>query len=138
MMNPKRLLLITLGILLLITSYLSLTTQLTDKIPPDKIPLQLPPTSLSPLPPLEFTGKIIYVPQEQGFYGIASETGKKYVPLNLVDILEQQKLPLQDGLLVHIKAEKNEPTLGIHLWGEYINILTLSLVNDTGEVTTTK
>ena len=65
---------------------------------------------------LDFTGKIVYVAVENGFYGIESEKGNKYLPTNLPDTLKE------DGLKVRVKAKKLQNTLGIQMWGEYITI----------------
>lgn len=79
---------------------------------------------------LEFTGKIVYVQLEGGFYAIRADNGKKYVPLNLTDALKDTGLTLQDNLSVQVKAEKQEQMLGIHIWGEYIHILSLTPIKN--------
>jgi len=63
--------------------------------------------------PLNFMGKVIHVVGEKTFYGIESETGGKYVPVNLPELFKQE------DLLVQVKAEKakGEP---IGEWKDYI------------------
>jgi|GEM_PF-915201 len=70
----------------------------------------------------EFIGTTVYVETEGGFYGIETAEGKKYNPTNLPE--DFQKPALQ----IRVNAEKVN-RMGIHMWGEYIEILTIKEVN---------
>lgn len=63
--------------------------------------------------PLNFVGKVIRIVEAKTFYGIESESGDKYVPVNLPELFKQE------DLLVQVKAEKakGEP---MGEWKEYI------------------
>ena len=67
------------------------------------------------------TGTIKYIPLEGGFYGIESEKGEKYLPLNLP--AEFRK----DGLRVWFKGKLREVTT-IYGWGKPIEILEIKKV----------
>lgn len=75
-------------------------------------------TQLTPLTP-NFCGKIIYIPLEGGFYGLESNKGNKYLPVNLPDNLKQH------GLSIQAKLVKVEGMMGLHMWGEYVRILNI-------------
>lgn len=62
------------------------------------------------------TGTIRYIPLEGGFYGIETDEGEKYFPLNLKDELKK------DGLRVWFKA-KLKKIVTIQMWGRPIEIL---------------
>ncbi len=78
-------------------------------IAPDKLP---PSVDV-----IEFLGKVVYVPLETGFYGIVSDTGKKYQPINLPEAFRQ------DELRVRVTARLVTNRLGLHMWGRYIEII---------------
>jgi hypothetical protein len=75
---------------------------------------------------LHFNGKITYVEVEGEFYGITAEDGRRFMPINLPDKFKQV------GLAVAVQAVLAENVIGIHMWGQYIELLqidVLSVVN---------
>ena len=66
-------------------------------------------------------GTIKYIPLEGGFYGIETEKGEKYLPLNLPEEFKE------DGLKVWFKAKpKKDKT--IQMWGTPVEILEIKLI----------
>ena len=71
---------------------------------------------------IEETGTVVYLSFEGGFYGILSDEGERYDPINLP--LEYQKA----GLRVRFTAKERNDLDSSHMWGsimELINIYTL-------------
>ena len=63
-----------------------------------------------------FPGTITYLSFEGGFYGIMSDAGEGYDPINLPPELEE------DGLRVFVIALRNLQMGSFHMWGENIEI----------------
>ena len=63
------------------------------------------------------TGTIVFNEIEGGFYGIKADDGKKYNPINLDESFRK------DGLRVKFDAKFKKGMVGIHMWGEYVEIL---------------
>lgn len=78
-------------------------------------PKDTPPAALT------LNAKVVFLSLEKGFYGLKTETGAHYVPMNLPKMLQQ------DGLWVTLKAEKVNDKKGIHMWGEYIRIVEIAV-----------
>jgi hypothetical protein len=76
-------------------------------------------TQLTPSSTPNFCGKIVYVPLEGGFYGLESNKGNKYLPVNLPENLKQH------GLSIQAKLVKVKGMMGLHIWGEYVRILNI-------------
>jgi hypothetical protein len=74
----------------------------------------------TPNVPFNLEGKVVYLPMEGGFYGIVSTDGRKYLAMNLPQMLQQTDLILRG------KAILQNNMLGIHQWGEYIQLLDIS------------
>ncbi|HDD45030.1 MAG TPA: hypothetical protein ENG63_09270 [Candidatus Desulfofervidus auxilii] len=70
------------------------------------------------------TGTIKYLSLEGGFYGIETEKGEKYLPLNLPEEFKK------DGLKVWFKA-KLKKVAAIQMWGKPIEILEMSEIGET-------
>jgi len=66
------------------------------------------------------TGTIKYIPLEGGFYGIETDKGEKYFPLNLSEEFKKE------GLRVWLKA-KPKKVATIQMWGKPIEILEIKL-----------
>ncbi|MGQ9706430.1 MAG: hypothetical protein ACUVWP_05435 [bacterium] len=66
---------------------------------------------------ITFTGTIIYNPIEGGFYGITSDDGNNYEPINLDDKFKVE------GLKVKVKAIQKTDWVSISMWGTIIEIL---------------
>lgn len=69
-----------------------------------------------------FTGKIVHVMVEGGFYGIESTQGSKYLPINLPALLKH------DGLTVQVQAEIAKEILGLQMWGQYIRLRNIAVI----------
>ena len=65
---------------------------------------------------LTFTGTITYQRLEGGFWGIISDEGEKYDPLNLPADFRQ------DGLRVRVVALPKKDMVSIRMWGIIIEI----------------
>jgi len=63
------------------------------------------------------TGTVIYMSMEGGFYGILSDDGEHYDPVNL-----EQEFKV-DGLRVSFEAKILRNYGSIHMWGRIISIL---------------
>jgi inhibitor of cysteine peptidase len=63
------------------------------------------------------TGEIKYNDFEGGFYGIVSDNGEHYDPINLPSEFEE------DGLRVEFKLKILENQSSIHMWGTVVEIL---------------
>jgi hypothetical protein len=72
---------------------------------------------------LNFNGKITYVDVEGGFYGITAEDGRRFMPTNLPDKFKQT------GLVVAVQAILTENVIGIHMWGQYIELLQIDVLS---------
>ena len=63
------------------------------------------------------TGTITFLGFEGGFYGIISDDGKHYDPINL------EKRFQVDGSRVRFKLKIMEGYLGFHMWGAIVQII---------------
>lgn len=68
----------------------------------------------------KYTGKIIYVDGNGGFYGVESETGEKYVPTNLPELLKQ------NGLWVQVTAKITNDNKEKPNWGTPIQLVKIA------------
>ena len=66
------------------------------------------------------TGTIIYLKIEGGFYGILSDDGEHYDPINLP--IEYQK----DGLRVSFIAKERSDLLSFHMWGKIVELFSIN------------
>ena len=64
-------------------------------------------------------GTVEYFSFEGGFYGIISNSGKGYDPINLPPEFQE------NGTKVFIIAQKNLKMLSDHMWGEIIRIISI-------------
>ena len=62
-------------------------------------------------------GEIQYIDLEGGFYGILSDDGEHYDPINLPSGFKE------DGLRVEFKLRILEDQSNIHMWGTVVEIL---------------
>jgi len=72
-----------------------------------------------------FVGKIVYVPLENGFYGITNDQGERFIASNLPDLLKQ------DGLSVTLQAIDAENTLNFQMWGRSIELQNIAITTCT-------
>ena len=68
---------------------------------------------------VEGTGRIQYNDFEGGFYGIVSDDGEHYDPINLPSEFEE------DGLRVGFKLKTLENQSSIHMWGTVVRIINI-------------
>ncbi len=68
---------------------------------------------------IEFTGTVVYVPIEGGFYGIVAEDGTQYDPKNLPGNM------MRDGLKVRVQAQPVHGAVGFHMWGQIVEIINI-------------
>jgi hypothetical protein len=71
---------------------------------------------------LSFQGTVKYLNLEGGFWGIVSEDGKNYDPLNLAAEFQQE------GLSIQVKAVVKDDMVSIHMWGTIIQITAITKV----------
>jgi hypothetical protein len=72
----------------------------------------------------DMTGTIVFHEIEGGFYGIVTDDGKKYNPINLDEKLKE------DGLRVKFDANIKKGMVGIHMWGQYVEILNIEKLEE--------
>ncbi|MFX0042981.1 MAG: hypothetical protein ACFE8L_08725 [Candidatus Hodarchaeota archaeon] len=65
------------------------------------------------------TGTIIYLNIEGGFYGILSDDGEHYDPINLP--IEYQI----DGLRISFIAKERSDLLSFHMWGRIVELISI-------------
>jgi len=68
------------------------------------------------------SGTIVFVPLEGGFFGIAGDDGRNYLPLDL-----GQEFRV-DGLRVAFEAEEAPDTATIQMWGTPVNVTSIEAV----------
>jgi hypothetical protein len=71
--------------------------------------------------PLSFKGTVNYINLEGGFWGIVSDDGRHYDPINLAEEFQQE------GLRVQVEAVVKN-CVGIHMWGTIIEITAINKV----------
>lgn len=82
----------------------------------------------SPLNPLDengtfvSTGTIQYIDLEGGFYGIITDQGENYLPLNLPEAFRV------DGLRVRFWAKVRNDVMTIYMWGTPVEILKIEKI----------
>ncbi len=79
-----------------------------------------------PIPPdkkenkINILGVVQYVPLEGGFYGLTDTQGKRFMLLDLAKDFQQ------DGLRVRITGSIANNRMGLHNWGEYLQIYAIT------------
>ena len=71
----------------------------------------------APADAFEFTGTVIYMDLEGGFYAIDADDGNKYDPLNLPQAFRKE------GLRVKVSAQHQTDVMSMHMYGTIIQIL---------------
>lgn len=77
--------------------------------------------------PIELLLKVKYVEVEHEFYGFEALDGQKYLPINMPESFQQ------DGLPVRVTAVYQPNMVGIHLWGQYIRIISIQAIDCENE-----
>jgi hypothetical protein len=77
-----------------------------------------------PIPPIicSGTGEIRYLDFECGFYGIVSDDGRCYDPVNLPSEFKN------DGLQINFKVKVLENQISFHMWGTLVEILEIGVM----------
>ncbi|QXO94437.1 cache domain-containing protein [Methanospirillum purgamenti] len=78
-------------------------------------------------PEISFTGEIVYMDLEGGFYGIISSEGTNYLPLDLSDEFRK------DGLKVDVSGTIDQDVMTIQMWGQPFRINSISVRSDMPE-----
>lgn len=68
------------------------------------------------------TGTIRYIDLEGGFYGIAGDDGKNYLPMNLAQEFKA------DGLRVTFRLRIRVDVATIYMWGTPVEVISLKRV----------
>lgn len=110
-----------LSLLLLYLSPIVLSAQAADDAPTTEAATVQPVKQDAP-EQLQFTGTITYVDVEGGFYGITAADGRRFVALNLPFMLKEANTP------VAVEAVPAEGVIGIHMWGSYIKLHSISVL----------
>ena len=63
------------------------------------------------------TGVVTYIDLEGGFYGVVSDDGEKYDPINLGAEFQV------DGLRVSFEVKIREDMVSTHMWGTLVEIV---------------
>ena len=71
---------------------------------------------------IQGTGKIIYNDFEGGFYGILSDNGEKYDPINLPDEYKE------NGINVRFKLKILDNQTSTHMWGTIVEIIEIEKI----------
>ncbi|MFQ5918553.1 MAG: hypothetical protein ACE5I4_00740 [Thermoplasmata archaeon] len=69
------------------------------------------------------SGTVVFSELEGGFFGIVSEGGERYDPLNLDDEFRI------DGLRIRFEAELIRDRGSIHMWGRLVEILEVERID---------
>jgi len=85
-------------------------------------PIQYP--VFVPIPPIicSGTGEIQYLDFECGFYGIVSDDGRCYDPVNLPSEFKN------DGLQISFKVKVLKNQISFHMWGTLVEILEIGVM----------
>ncbi len=73
---------------------------------------------------IQFSGTMVYVELEGGFYGIKSDSGQHYLPVTLDDAFAQE------GLEVKVRASTLPRQMGFRSWGRLIDIISIRSTSD--------
>jgi hypothetical protein len=69
------------------------------------------------------TGKVVYQNFSGGFWGIVSDSGKEYRPVNFPHQLKKE------GTHVDIVIKKMKDEVSMFMWGETVDIISFSTLN---------
>jgi hypothetical protein len=70
------------------------------------------------------TGKVAYQSFSGGFWGIVSDSGKEYRPVNFPNQLKKE------GARVDIVIKKVENEVSMFMWGEPVKIISFSTLDN--------
>ncbi|MBD3426640.1 MAG: hypothetical protein GF409_05370 [Candidatus Omnitrophica bacterium] len=62
-------------------------------------------------------GIVTRIELEGGFWGIKTDDGRKFDPLNLPDEFKK------DGLRVNVRLKPRDEMAGFHMWGQVVEVL---------------
>ena len=112
------------GILLigfvLISGCIKETKKTPSETPVIEIPTSTPPAQK--ISDISGKGTVKFLDLEGGFYGIISDNGENYDPINLGKEFQV------DGLRVRFDAKKRENLTSFHMWGTIIEIINIERI----------
>jgi len=106
--------------LVLISGCIKETKESPSETPVTKIPASTPP--VEEISDISGTGTVKFLDFEGGFYGIISDNGENYDPINLSKEFQV------DGLRVRYDARKRENMASFHMWGTIIEIINIERI----------
>ena len=65
---------------------------------------------------MKIKGTIKHIKLETEFWGIESEDGKKYIPVNMPEQLKS------DGRKIEVEADPVKNMSGLNMWGDYVKV----------------
>lgn len=65
---------------------------------------------------MKIKGIVRHISLETGFWGIETESGEKYIPVNMPAQLKTE------GREVEVDADVVRTMSGLHMWGEYVKV----------------
>lgn len=71
---------------------------------------------------VEGTGTINHIELEGGFYGIVTDDGRQFDPVDLEESFKE------DGLRVRFRAQTVEGVASIHMWGTLVEIISIERI----------
>lgn len=74
---------------------------------------------------ISFTGTVVYLNFEGGFWGIIADDGQRYDPIDLPKDLQKE------GLRVEGKIRPRRDVAHFHMWGNIVEILELRKITGT-------
>jgi len=114
--SSYRKIVLLLTICLLSFSHISMALEV-ESDPEQSCPKQ----TITPMPALQddwllFTGTVVYLEQEGGFYGLYSEDRQRYLPTELPELYQQ------DGLRVRVLVRQLSGQLSFKMWGQSVEL----------------
>jgi len=106
--------------LVIISGCIKETKEAPSETPVTEIPTYTPPAQK--ISDISGKGTVKFLDFEGGFYGIISDNGENYDPINL------SKEFKVDGLRVRFDAKKQEDMASFHMWGTIIEIINIERI----------
>ena len=75
---------------------------------------------------IAFTGRVVRVELEGGFYGLLAPDGRRYDPMNLPDRYRR------DGLVVSVRVRPKPGVVSFRMWGEIVEVVEIQDVGPSG------
>lgn len=72
---------------------------------------------------VRFTGTVVWVDLETGFYGLVSDDGRKYEPLGLPETFKRH------GLRVQVTGTEEPGMVSVNMWGTMLRVVEIAAVS---------